>query len=490
MTAAYAVLLLLLLPALAAAQTQAPPAPPPLPPLTAPPATVFPTEVSPRLAPPPTIPAAPDIFVPLPTPLPEEQRPRKVFDFRPGIGLVEEFTDNFFMTRSKIQSNFRSGVQPSFQLLLDDGPVQGQAAYTLLGFYDTRPDELGVHHALSAGVTWRATPLVQFGISDAFARTDDPNRADRLGLRVGRQVYTSNLASANANYTGTLFQGSAYYHLGLFDSSTDETTAHTIGLTGTRSLGASNTLSAGYEYLNADSQRKNVSTTTTETATIFGETPATARDTSTTGHQFTATFTRDLTARTSAGLTGGYALRHQDFSGGGERDFQRWNVSLFNNYVLPERIIMRSNIGVAQLTGDGTSGNLLLTSNSSFSYWFGRAVVSLGADQGFSETFATGANSGVIETKGASGSLSYRFTEKVTGTIGASYRQNKTTGVGISNGATQDDKIIYATANVTYQVYRWLTATLDFLHTDFNGREQDRQFAENRVRFALNAILY
>ena len=44
--------------------------------------------------------------------------------------------------------------------------------------------------------------------------------------------------------------------------------------------------------------------------------------------------------------------------------------------------------------------------------------------------------------------------------------------------------------NLTYQIFRWLSATLDYTYTDTQSSEAGAGYVENRVRAALNASFY
>jgi hypothetical protein len=200
----------------------------------------------------------------------------------------------------------------------------------------------------------------------------------------------------------------------------------------------------------------------------------------------------------SAGITGTYAVRNQEQTNARDSDFQRWNVSFFSNYVVPGTIVVLSNIGVAQLLGDASNSKPLVTSFSALTYWFGPATLSATLERGFSETFGTaaaGASAGVVETLGASASLSYRFTPLLTATIGGSYRENKTTGVAIGQSQTSSDETTTTgTAAVSYQLFRWLLTTLDYAHTQVDANDNNgtgsRGYKENRIRLSITALFY
>src|SRR5262245_7419030 len=115
-----------------------------------------------------------------------------------------------------------------------------------------------------------------------------------------------------------------------------------------------NTVMLGYEYLDTKTTVDD-SSATGNTSTFFNGPTQNSR---TTGHQVTATYTRDVQKNLTAGLTGAYATRDEETDT--RRNFTRESVSLFGNYVLPETLILRSSIGVARVEGDTGSGRPLV----------------------------------------------------------------------------------------------------------------------------------
>jgi hypothetical protein len=433
----------------------------------------FPIDVSPRTPPSPTIPSGPTVI--LPTPLPDATRPRGLFEFRPTIGVSEEYSDNFLRSERNPETNFRSMLSPGLQVLLDNGYLTGSAAYTLSAFYDTQPKEPGVHHTLAALLAWQATPRFRLSLAEAFLESDDPERGDSLQLEQARRKFTSNRLSLTGDYSLGTVETKAYYHRSDFTSETATTQSNAIGLGATASLGRIHTVTAGYEYL--------VSDTTFSTRTAVP-----ARDGSTvTGHEITASFSRDLSATTTAGISGAYAIRDLE-AGNRSTSFTRRSISLFSNYILTDKLIVRGDIGVAQLN-DSSSGDPILISTSNVSYWLGPATFSLGIARGFAETFGQGQDFGVVKTSGYTGSVLYRFTPLLSSQINGSYRENEFTGVG--GGTGLGTNTVYTVGiNITYQIARWLTGTIEAVHTHHQSSTSQASFSENRVRASLNAILY
>ena len=89
-------------------------------------------------------------------------------------------------------------------------------------------------------------------------------------------------------------------------------------------------------------------------------------------------------------------------------------------------------IGLTGLSSDsGGSRGPDLSLSATASYAFARAVVSLALEHGFSETFETGQNFGVVETTGATAIPHHTPSRtRTSGTVSAYYRKTETTGIG------------------------------------------------------------
>src|SRR5262249_28041730 len=179
-----------------------------------------------------------------------------------------------------------------------------------------------------AGVTWQATPHLQFGISDVLTRTDEPTRADQLHLRSERQLFTSNIFSLNSEQLIGTIATREYYRLStFFNEDGTDTISHTIGAGIDVPFYRVTTASLGYEYLH---------TTTSATPDI-------------TGHQITGSLTRRV-----LDVTGGIAASYQFLTGlspdvgpdGSQttEDFQIWSATVFGRYTAP-RLWLRAGVG-------------------------------------------------------------------------------------------------------------------------------------------------
>ena len=477
MTAAWlVVLLIVLMPGAAAGQFTI------VPPRTDPNAPII---LNPRTPPPTTIPSAPELSPELNTDLSRELRlpgappialrPTKPFELHPTFTLSEEYSDNFDRVKQNPISNFRTSVMPGLEVLLDSGLLTGQASYRLTGFHDSSANDFGTQHAFAGAIAWQATPRLRLTAADAFVQSDDPGQADRLNVSNRRRDFTRNLLSLGAEYTLGTIETRGYYLLSIFDSS-ERTTSHTIGATGSLPIATIHLLTVGVEYLDTETTGGGRATSSSN-----------GGDSATTGYQLTGSFSREINPEHTVGIQVTWAAREQTTVSRGTEDFTRWNVSLFNTYVLPGTIVMRGSIGVAQQQSDSSNGRLLPTSNSSLLYFLGPAVLGLTVESGFSDTFATGENSGVVETQAITGSVSYRFSPLLSALVRASYRENEFTDEGGGADAGRKDKVTIGAVRITYLVFDWLTATFDYTYTNSKSNDVGNAFTENRVRAALNA---
>jgi len=448
--------------------------------------------------PPPTIPsnATPILFPPEAAGHPLGRLVR----YGLAIGVSEEYTDNFNLTSTHQRENFRTSILPGVTAELAGAFLKGRLSYTLAVSHDStaKEDDINVFHQLAANATWQASPRLSFGLTESFVRTDEPTLADRLSLRRVREPFTSNLTSLSSDYQIDPFHLNATYSLGLFSGSGTETVSHTFGLNGSTTLYTANTVTLGYEYL----------TSHTDTHAGVSAAGAATQDASDTiqGHQVTATYSRLINPRTTAGITGSFGWRTEESNTNGNgtttanstsSDFQTWNVSLFSGYTVGPWTLAGS-IGYGGVIHDGGNDSSFTTA-SSLSYRFARAIATIGVDSGFSETFAQGQNFGVIETHGVTGSFSYTITPAISTLVTGSWRENQNTGN--TNTLGSDKQTTWRVgAAIGVRLTHWLTlnATYDHIEADssgktttttplVNGISTNRDYVENVGRVTLSA---
>ena len=390
-----------------------------------------------------------------------------LFEFHPSFTLFEEYTDNFFRSARDRQTNWRTGAGANLTTYINGAFTKGTIATSFSASHDTIADtETNLFPSILGRIEWEATPRLSFAVTDTLTRSDEPARADRLGLRQQRNEFTSNVFEAEANWTIDQFRTREYYRLATFqESGGNDTTSHALGASASTRIGASNTGALSYEYLDS-------------------KTTGSSRDSTTHGHQLTASFSRQLTPFTNAGVSGGYNYR--TFTDRGTEDnFQTFNVSLFNNYVIPGRWSLAGNVGFSRILDDRGRTFDSVSTTSTFTYSFARALLTLSLDRGFSETFTLGEDFGVVETQGVTASLSYPFTPLISGYGSVYYRDNKSTGIG--GGRSDFNAETYGgQLSLSYRLLSWLTLALEYAYSHEKAADGSK-IIENRGRASLTA---
>jgi hypothetical protein len=445
-----------------------------------------------QLIPSPNIPSSPVRVLPAPA---LRAAPSARIQIDPSITVSEEYTDNFDLSERNRRSNFRSTISPTLGVAINGAFLKGLVSYKLAPSYDTAVDDVSLFHSLLGQIVWEVNPRWKLTLADTFTHSDEPSDADRLGLRQQRQTFTRNTLLLASDYViGRVATRQSYQMASFTDDLGEETKSHTLALSATAPLYQTNSISGGYEYLTGTSTGSRTDPSTALTS---------SDDFDITGHRFTAAATRKLNTLQSVGVTTSYALRH--VTSQTREDFQLWNVSTFTDYELPGRLRLHLTLGVSGLNTDSDDVGPNFSTKSTLSYQFARAVISVGVDRGFSETFTEGENFGVVATQGVSASLSYSFTPSLTGSIGASYRRSKTTNIGDDVGTNQriDEAENWGgLLGVIWQVRKGLSVEVGYSYIkqigsddrqstgtagQFGGRlDTNNNYTENKVRAAVN----
>ena len=102
------------------------------------------------------------------------------------------------------------------------------------------------------------------------------------------------------------------------------------------------------------------------------------------------------------------------------------------------------------------------------------------------ETFATGENFGVVQTRGLTASLSAPLTPAITGVARAFYRENEFTGVG-GGPADTTEETWGGSLGFSVQILRWLNMGLDYTHRRISASARGGEIVENLARVSFTA---
>lgn len=448
---------------------------PPRAPEAAPPGAA---DARPPAPPPPTIPSTPaPVF---PEALPPGPTPPAMFGLGASVALAEEYTDNFNLSRDDKQENYRTTLSPSLNLFINAAFTQGQIGYTPSGVYDSSSDDTDLFHAGAGRISYQATPFWRLTASDVLSQSDEPGQADQLNLRRERRTFTRNTVSLDSDYAIATLATKQFYAFSTFDDEGGpDTTSHVAGASASLTFFQRTTATLGYQFLRSD--------------TAGGGSDVD-------GHQASASVARRLNPFASIGLSGSYGYRIVESLALGpegetreeDNDYVLWSVSLFAEYGIPEAWSIAASVGYSELDGRGKfPDDSSVTGGLSLTVRLAEATLTLSGDAGFSETFATGENFGVVRTRGVRGSVSYPLTPFVAASASGFYRRNDFTQVAVSGEERtktgQSEDAWGGSVTLSLRLLRWLTLALEYTYTEADSAVPEREYVENRARAALTA---
>jgi hypothetical protein len=403
---------------------------------------------------------------------------RKLFeiDFNPNV--TETWTDNFDLTSSNKRENYRTTVGLGANLHIN-GPttranVAGQAGLT----YDTANASEGVQYFPSVNAAFQQvlSPRLTLSATERYIRNDEPAQTNSFGLNNQRQTFSSNTLGLSADWLLDQVATQGYYWNSYFSSGDATTVTNTLGLNASVAIGPLHTARVGYEVSASNTTGSNADTSS------VGATSGDA-----TSQTVYGSFSRQTSQYSTAGISSSYTLVSVD-------DARIWNVSFFSSIGLPQGLSLSSSLGYSFLRSDNEGDTGGVTSNSTLSYTFTQAVISLSAFQDYRNTGISGQDFGIVQATGYAGSILYSFTPSITGNARASYTTNDFTGIG-NDSSTPSSNTLTAGGGLRWQILDWLSSTLQYTHTVYNsgrnsaagsgGSVQNDNYTQNQVTFTL-----
>ena len=407
---------------------------------------------------PPAPPAPSQSHIPGPIPgLVTDLNGRKLFSFYVNPSLTETWTDNFNFTTKHQQENYRTSLGLGGVILVNGATTKASISSNTAFTYDTAASSNGYHvfPTINAAVTQIVSPRLTLTATDSYTRNDEPSQADTFGLNRQRQTFSSNSFGLSANWLIDIVPTQFYYRNTFFSSGDIDTVSNTIGANASTRIGALNTLRAGYEYSYSRTTGNNTGNTTSNTTN--NSTIPSATSGSGSSQTVYGSLARQLGQFTSAGISSSYTLQSQN-------DARIWNVSFFSTYGLPSGLSLSSSIGYSLLSSSNQPDSSGITTNSSLSYRFTRAVVAVSAYRDFRQTAIEGQNFGIVQTSGYSASFLYTFTPLLSGNVQMAYTTNSSTGVG-NNSSSPNSNTFTAGAGLNWRMLRWLSSSLQYTYT-------------------------
>jgi hypothetical protein len=377
----------------------------------------------------------------------------KLFQLSFNPNLTETWYDNFNLTSTNKQQNLRTTLGAGMTLLINGPTTKGIISSNAGLTHDTEGSQgWQLFPTISAAVTQTLSPRLSLTATDSFNRNDQPNQGDAFGLRTQRQTFSTNTFSLSANYLMDRVATQAFYTNTMFLSGGTngiDTGSNTVGASASTQIGLYNTAQVGVSHSWSDTSGTSSGTNSGQTTsdTIYGS------------------LSRQTGQYSSVGISSSYSHQTAPQS---SNDSDIWSVSLFSAYGLPSGLSFSGSLGYSLLSPSNQSSTSAITSNSTVSYNFARASISLGLFSGFRQTALEGQNFGIVQTTGVTGSFFYTFTPFITGNTQATYATNSSTGVS-NNDSTPNSNSFTANAGLSWQMLRWLSGSLQYMFTQYGS---------------------
>lgn len=399
-------------------------------------------------------------------------------DFNPDV--TETWTDNFDLTPSNKQQNFRTTLGLGTTVLISGGDTKGSIAGQPGLTYDSADASVGVKllPRVNAAFQQILSPRLTLNATDAYTRNDQPAQTNSFGLNAQRQTFSSNTFGLSADWLMDLVATQGYFWNSYFTTNDTTTVANTLGANASTGIGPLNTVRVGYEFSDSNTTGSNSGNSTVGATSGYA-----------TSNTVYGSLSRQTGQYSTAGISSAFTLLSVD-------DARVWNVSLFASHSVPPGLSLSASLGYSFLRSDAEPNTGIVTTNSTLSYTFTRAVISVSAFQDYRNTGNGGQNFGVVQTSGYAGSFLYTFTPSTTVNSQARYITNGTTGIG-NDASTPSVSILTAGAGLRWQILGWLSSSLQYTHTvqsswsnvaaGSGGILQGGDYTQNEVSFSLIA---
>jgi hypothetical protein len=399
-------------------------------------------------------------------------------DFNPDV--TETWTDNFNLAPSNKQQNFRTTLGLGTNVLISGGNTKGSIAGQPGLTYDSADASEGLKLLPNVNAAFQQilSPRLTLNATDVYTRNDQPSQTNSFGLNAQRQTFSSNTFGLSADWLMDLVATQGYYWNSYFTRNDTTTAANTLGANASTRIGPLNTMRMGYEFSAGNTTGSNSGNSTVGATSGYA-----------TSQTVYGSLGRQTGQFSTAGISSSYTLLSVD-------DARIWNVSLFASHGVPPDLSLSASLGYSFLRSDNEPDTGIVTTNSTLSYRFTQAVISVSAFQDYRNTGSGGENFGVVQTSGYAGRFLYTFAPSVTVNLLARYTTNGITGVG-NDASTPSSSTLTAGAGLRWQILGWLSSSLQYTYTVGNsgsnfaagsgGIPQGGNYTQNEVSFSLGA---
>lgn len=391
---------------------------------------------------------------------PDPTRPRV---FEASITAGSEYTDNFFRSEKKPESNLRQTITPDLALKLTGPFHRAQLRYRPTGAYSTRLEEFDVFQQADASAAYDVTPYFTVSATDRFSQSDNPATIDPNTLQARRITATRNTATLELPYRTETWSVAPRGAWTLSSNESDTPTADersrilTLGTDGSVTLVPWNTtIKAGAESIRSRSR----------IATDFS------------GQTYRGSVSRPFGPRFDLTLDGSLTLRQPDRG----EDYMIRDAGAGVRYQVAETILLNGRVGYQDTDVTEQPGNQGLTYSLQGTYTRARFTVTTTSSLSIQETFTEAENVGTMRTQNLGATISYEATEGLKITGSGRWGSNEF----LESKTDRKETTWNWSLQASYRVTRIVALTGAWDRTQRDSSQTGNSFAANTFRLDLS----
>jgi len=393
--------------------------------------------------------------------------------FHPYIILQEDYTDNLFLTHTNTQDDWITTVSPglTFSTTTENSGIE--LGYLLgLVFYAKHSEDNYVSHAGTLNTWYNFTPRLTFRLRDTLVRSEEPREADYalgalanqqlLGTERARSVYTRNVLEPSVTYQfGREDRFELYYRNNIYrnDNALFENSEENF---------INPRLTYWFNIQNGVILEYALSLAHFERSPDFQ------------GHMARSRYNYRFNPHTT--IFGEFIFWRRDFDPPGI-DYNVYNPSIGMEHAFSPTLSGRVQFGYFWLNpeqgpvGSGPTYDAALVKISD------RTTYTIALQGGYAEDFFTAENLGATRYNRAIGTISHRLRERITLGMDGTVQRSEFLE------SNRDDWFWRVGGRVSYQLFQWLTLSVEAYHMEDNSNINDLSYTENRGMLRIRAGL-
>ena len=398
--------------------------------------------------------------------------------FHPSITVQEEYTDNLNLANTNRQDEWITTISPGLKWSTLPGKGETPSKYGVdldyrlgLVFYANNSQDNYVSHSGSLNTWLSLSPRLTIRLRDYLVRSQEPRERE---YAAGASTEQFLLATQRERfiYLRNVVEPSVTYQFGKEDSF---------------ELNYRNMIYQNQNPLSEDSQENSINPRLTYWFNIrngivleYGFTHGDfERSPDFISHMARGRYTYRFNPRTSAFVE--YTFTRHDFEFQG-RDYDVHSAGLGIEHGFTPTLSGRIQVGYfwqnaeSGSSSNGVSYSLGLTQSGD------KTTYSISFQGGYTEDYFSAENLGFTKTHTAIASINHRLHQRITlGIFGSAGRAEY--------ASDRIDWIYRIGGNVSLQVFRWLTLSLEASHSSCDSNIDNLDYRENRGIFRINAAI-